>query len=697
MKNCRAITVGLMLAALAFYPSNAMAAKTVAPPPVSLTDVGQKLEAKYAEQLTALQADIQKALPKLDEKRVTAFQEAGAAVRKAEAAAVAAKKPLEAIGAGKALVEHAKGKWIGGAETGIAKAQADLKKATTDAEREAAQKDLANWEANKADGLKALAERQAALDKAIAEGANAAQVDKDAQAALAEARANEITAARALLAQADSILSNDNLDATLVKCSVLTNATPRGLAEFAQQGPEQAALVEQLLADNDLLKQMLHAGGAKAGKYGQAMKIYTDIQKASTRAKQGIFHRLALGTSLEHAVPIKQRNATADKNAPEFVDPVKRYLHYEKAYLDGELDPAFKDMTTWECRYITDSYAPDENLAWGRQMLRDYRPDHILNPDYGWRYSGAVRTDVAYRHSQEYTDTDSLDFFQNVIKNGGICGRRAFFGAYICKSFGIPTWGVAQHAHAALGRWTPAGWVVNFGANWDKSWSDGRQGLDFLLETQARKDPQNYWKVLRAQAAGDALSEKNYDSNKPGSGGLWNNLALFEEKVIVADAKPAQLAALGQDLAEANESAETKATAVAKATPAEADKKITIDPSGVITIPAAVCQGAQLMNSFLGGQQMTCGASAFSFEVDVPRAGKYTLKARVVNVHDPLTLQLTTGQSTSPIDLAIPYTIGAWQQTAPVEVNLVQGKNTLSFSKPKTSITLKDFTLTPVK
>ena len=239
------------------------------------------------------------------------------------------------------------------------------------------------------------------------------------------------------------------------------------------------------------MKQMLEAGGAKAGKYGQAMKIYTDIQKASPRAKEGI----CSGWRWARAWSMRCRSSSGTRrtkpNAPAIVDPVKRYLHYEKAYLDGELDPAFRNMTAWECRISSTADAPDAMLAWGREMLRNYRPDHILNPNYGWRYSGAVRTDVAYRHSQEYKDTDSLEFFQNVIKNGGICGRRAFFGRFIVQSFGIPAWGVDRSTrHAALGRWTPDGWVVNLGANWQWSWYDGRTGLDFLLETQARKHPQ---------------------------------------------------------------------------------------------------------------------------------------------------------------------------------------------------------------
>ena len=64
------------------------------------------------------------------------------------------------------------------------------------------------------------------------------KANEAAQAALAKAQANELNATKSLLADLDSFLSSDKLDAKLVKCTVLTDATPRGLAEFAQQDPE---------------------------------------------------------------------------------------------------------------------------------------------------------------------------------------------------------------------------------------------------------------------------------------------------------------------------------------------------------------------------------------------------------------------------------------------------------------------------
>ena len=97
-------------------------------------------------------------------------------------------------------------------------------------------------------------------------------------------------------------------NARLAKYVVLLEATPRGLAEFAQQGKKQEQLVERLLADSDLMLQMVVADGAKDGKCGQAMQIYFDIQKASRKTASGVLQRLALAISLEHAVPVPQRN-----------------------------------------------------------------------------------------------------------------------------------------------------------------------------------------------------------------------------------------------------------------------------------------------------------------------------------------------------------------------------------------------------
>jgi hypothetical protein len=670
---------------------------------VSLTPEGQKLEKQYESTFKSLQTEITSSLPSMNERKKSALLSASEAVRKATAEADAAQKGLGAIGGGKALIDHAKGKWIGGAEKGIAAAEAALKNAKTDAERDAAKKDIAKWQANKEDGLKALKERQAAYDKAKADEPKLTKANEAAKAALAKAKAEEMDATKSLLSDLAPVISTDKLDGKLARCTVIAMATPAGLAEFAQQDKDKEALVAKLLADEKLMKDMLVAGGAHFGKYGRAIEIYTAIQKASAKAASGHLQRLALATSLEHAQPVEQSNPKSQTNAPATVDPVKRYLHYEKAFHDGELDPAFKDFTTWEYRHVVNCEASDEILAWGREMLRNYRPDHISTPDYGWRYVSAVKTEVPYGSQNVQYDKDTLQQYQNIILNGGVCGRRAFFGRFILRTFGIPTWGVTQKAHAALSHWTPKGWVVNLGAGYDHSWWDkgdvSLSGSQFLLETQARAYPQDFIKVLRSQWISRILGEEAYNDRKKIEGGFWSSVANLQSIAIAS--KAISLGPLGQELAEANEPQGKQKPAPAPIAPTE--QKISVK-DGIITIPAVASGKAagksSAMKSYSGGMQLhSLGGFKTEYQFDAPQAGKYKLTARVATVQEGQKFLFAANGSSPSTETAVPYTLGMWQQTQPVEVTLKSGNNTLQVELKEGSrgVSIKDFILTAVK
>jgi len=436
---------------------------------------------------------------------------------------------------------------------------------------------------------------------------------------------SELTAKVPQNAQANAgavsqFLASDALDAKLAKYVVLLEATPGGLAEFAQQGKEQAALVEQMLEDADLMKRMLVADGASAkregrgygpAQYGQAMKIYTDIRKASKKASRGVLQRLALGISLEHAVPIKQANPKARTDAPATIDPVKRYLHYEKAYLGGELDPAFERLSAWEIRMVVNGDEPDETLAWGREMLRNFRPDHIFNTNPGWRYVSIVKTDVRYGSGDVKHDRPELQRYQNILMNGGVCGRRAFIGRFILRAFGIPTVARPSRGHGALAHWTPKGWVVNLGGGWGGGWTNTRyrKDLDFLATAQVRNNRKAYLKVKRAQWAGDVLGEKRTYGEHDGTPAFWNGVALRTQRAIIKEAKAETLDALGEDLGEANEP--TVAEKVMASPVKPEDRKIIYGADGVISIPAAAyskpsgnTREVTAMKSFGGGLQI---------------------------------------------------------------------------------------------
>lgn len=418
----------------------------------------------------------------------------------------------------------------------------------------------------------------------------------------------------------NQFLGSDALDAKLVRYVVLLEGTPQGLAEFSGKGKAQAALMEQLLGNTALMRQMLVADGANAprkgrgfgpAQYGPAMQIYTDIQKASRKASSGVLQRLALAISLEHAVPIPQANPEAQNDGPDFIDPVQRYLHYERALRDGELDPEFERLTTWDLRMVVNGDEPDETLAWGREMLRNYRPDHIYNPNFGWRYVSIVGSDVKYGSGDVKYDRPELQRYQNILMNGGVCGRRAFFGRFILRSFGVPTTARPSRGHAALAHWTPDGWVVNLGGAWGCGWTSTsyKKDLDFLATTQVRTNREAFLKVKRAQWIGDVLGEKRTFGEHEENPAIWNGVALRTQRETIERAKSVTLDALGEDLGEANEP--TVAQKVMASPVTSEDKKITHGKGGIISIPAAAYSKPSgntrevfAMKSFDGGLQI---------------------------------------------------------------------------------------------
>lgn len=409
-----------------------------------------------------------------------------------------------------------------------------------------------------------------------------------------------------------AFLSSDALDAKFARYVVLLEATPEGLEAFTQQGNRQAFLVAKMLQETDLMTQMLVADGAKAeqekegfgpAQYGPAIEIYAAIQKASCRAASGVLQRLALAISLEHAIPIAQENPAAEADGPQTIDPVKRYLHYEKAFLDGELDPAFDLLSTWDLRFVVYGDEPDDILAWGRETLRNYRPDHIQTEDYTWRYVGIVKSDVRYGSEYVKDDWPELQKYQNILMNGGVCGRRAFFGRFILRAFGIPTTARPQSGHAALVHWAPEGWVPCLGGGWGAGWTNTlyHSDLDFLATTQARAQADEFMKVKRAQWAGDVLGEsRTYGEHEDGTPGFWNGIALATQRAIIEEAQAAQDDESGEDDGDTTTVPDTAA-----------DEQITTGPDGVITIPAALYRntpgqpsGVKAMDSHDVGRQI---------------------------------------------------------------------------------------------
>ena len=542
----------------------------------------------------------------------------------------------------------------------------------------------------------------------------------------AAAEVKAMQTARVLLADLQPLLSSDALDNKLIKVAILRHGKPAGLAEFAQQSDAHKALLDKLFAEEALMMEIVKSGGANGGEYGEAMQVYTAILAASERARERgtIFHNLALGTALQQ--PWLDEAEKGSVNGIIFTDhknpdgQVARYLHYEEAYLDKELDPAFKDFNAWECRFITNDPYTNEELTWAREMLRNFRPDHITNPDHSWRYVAMVKSDLPYC-STRHDKTLGLPQ-QEALALGGICGRRAFFGRFITRAFGIPARRSTQTGHAAMNMWTPNGWVTRLGAWWSMNWCGPWGGMDFYLDSRAREFEDDYLQVLRAQWIGDALGEEDVSLRQYGKGGgFWDGLAFYKKRTVVEDNAAAQAAA---DAELANLTAEEGRllgesdkilgadNEVKKIEIPTEDKKVLIAEDGTIIVPAVACAGPDnntekilFLDSFDEGMQIhyqRMGGSRpeiLRYYVDAPVAGKYEVSALVSTVSNEGNEVKYRINRRTIVDSTLPFTKGMWEQGKPEVIELREGRNSIqiTFRQGNRGISIKTLQFKPVK
>jgi hypothetical protein len=242
--------------------------------------------------------------------------------------------------------------------------------------------------------------------------------------------------------------------------------------------------------------------------------------------------------------------------------------------------------------------------------------------------------------------------------------------------------------------------------------------VNFVASAKARDEEAAYLKVKRAQWIGSLMGEewkpglitfsgktKGPAPLKPGEvpkPSAWNDIGLHEQRRIIAQ----------MDAAKPKSSA---TPAVAKTEPS-ATGKASVDAKGVITIPSAACsspteskrvlyKGRQadlvvFLNNKAGETLLHMSRYAkagdtFEYTFDAPKAGKYQLVAELATPMPNRKLFATPNGGTA-VEMALPYTIGLWGKSDPVELDLKAGSNVLKFHGPVRA-TFKQFTLSPVK
>lgn len=252
--------------------------------------------------------------------------------------------------------------------------------------------------------------------------------------------------------------------------------------------------------------------------------------------------------------------------------------------------------------------------------------------------------------------------------------------------------------HTWMTQWTSEGWTTCLGG--DLSIGHIPQGSVcgdvFRLDAQSREEPSEYRKALRAEWFAEVLGEENADGMIPGSGGFWQSVAYHQKQEIVAKTEAP---------------ASVKSRPAAETTVKAEEKKVTVTKAGVV-IPVGACVKTDtdadtvlFMRGPLGGLQMhlprqgkTPAKTAFKCVVDIDQPGTYKLSASVVTIHSDVGMLLSVNGRDEHVAVDIPYTLGDWKDSEPIEVRLDAGTNTLTFSgKAKSNgLTIRQFMLTPV-
>ena len=525
-----------------------------------------------------------------------------------------------------------------------------------------------------------------------------------ANPAFVDAQKEALAAARVVMKDIESFLGGGKEQAIMAKFALLTHATPNRLAGFAQKGEEEKALIDKLLNDDKLVVQTMTMEGASGGNYGQAMRNYTAIQKATARSHEGFFQVWALAASLQYT---DETYIYPDVPAAESL--VKYYQNYLKAYDDGMLDPAFSKLggTGWDYRFVFPDGYTLEDIDWIRSMLRNYRPD-ITRLEYDWRYCRIVKTDVPYVGGVDRSGMPGdLSNIQQFFLEGGICGPRAFVGQISCYAFGIPTRRAPSPGHGAMARWTPDGWTPVLGPGFAFCSVNGLPGLEFLLMSQCHKEPETYKQVLKCEWLGNALGENGVTGYGSG-GGFWKLLAFYRKLALVEDAAIKDVGVTGEELAESN--TEAAAEKVEQIELTDAQKTIVIGADGVITIPPAAAASTvntdklRFMHTIDGNEVQVHYAlggaqpEMLKYSVDAPADGKYELTAEVCTVTMDREFMLRLNRRTL-VNIVLPYTKGNWGETKPVLIDLKKGSNSFQFTvrAPNKGLSIRKFKLKPVK
>jgi hypothetical protein len=218
-----------------------------------------------------------------------------------------------------------------------------------------------------------------------------------------------------------------------------------------------APTLSWVLATPDALDGLVR-GGEIAGSWTRTMDVLHALVTTVDGTRDGLGLRVALATALTWSEPV---NAMAD-DAP--IDPVARCRIFLAWDREGQLDPSFRTLSTWELRYVVGSWASDDDLVWARANIKaDCRErGKIGDAVHGMvKYTLENKDGVSVQEGRKFYGGRPMTL-PIIVEVGGVCGAISRFGTSMCQAFGIPAMPVGQPGHCAfIWQKEPHQWSLN--------------------------------------------------------------------------------------------------------------------------------------------------------------------------------------------------------------------------------------------
>lgn len=269
----------------------------------------------------------------------------------------------------------------------------------------------------------------------------------------------------------------------------------------AKNAGENRAFLAWLLQNTEAMNLYLEGAtptglGQREAGFGispDSLKIWSKIWSTDPESREGLYLRLAIATGLNP--PGTSTPGSGQSKKP--LDPLVRYQNFRQAHKNGELFPTFDSLTVWDLRQVVCCNATDEDIKWGREMVRTWTPQLLAGErvvdttGYVWRRNSPVP------HNN----------YRDVLDGGGKCGPRSSWAVFICQANGIPATGVGQPAHACVAyRDMNGNWQVAYGRSWAASRLLGMSGNEFVESIKARYNQTQFSQIERLRWLASALN-----------------------------------------------------------------------------------------------------------------------------------------------------------------------------------------------